>query len=264
MIYEYLNKNGFGAIETEYLKAAKANKSNIFKFPSEDVQVITNGLKGEVTAKGALSIFKELTKTIEQFESFNNPRILDYGCGWGRITRLLATLSDDNNIYGVDVDSRLISSAKQCAKSLTFGEIQSMRPLPFANDSFDLIFANSVFSHLSEKSAISTLLELVRLLNPNGKIIVSVLELKEMKKFYSSEKQREWIEKILGSQEKAEQVLSRDNFVWGDTKRWDNYGIAIMNDVWLNDNLNNMSAELIGSYRTNEAGSQNYKVITKS
>ena len=62
MIYEYLNKNGFGAIETEYLKAAKANKSNIFKFPSEDVQVITNGLKGEVTAKGALSIFKELTK----------------------------------------------------------------------------------------------------------------------------------------------------------------------------------------------------------
>ena len=30
------------------------------RISSPDVQVITNGLKGEATAKGALSIFKEL------------------------------------------------------------------------------------------------------------------------------------------------------------------------------------------------------------
>jgi len=264
MIYQYFKKNGFEAIEAEYLKAAKTNNSNIFQFPSEDIQVITNGLKGEVTAKSGLSIFKELFNCVNQFELSENPRILDYGCGWGRITRLLAILSDDENIYGVDVDNRLISSAKKFAASLTFSEIQSMGTLPFGDDGFDLIFATSVFSHLSEKSAISTLSELIRVLKPNGKLIISVLELNEMKKFYSNEKQREWIEKILGSQEKAEQVLSRDNFVWGDTKRWDNYGIAITNDTWLNDNLNYMSANLIGIYRTKEAGSQNYKVITKN
>ena len=264
MIYPFYKKNGLDAIEQEYLKASKGENSTIFMFPSEDVQVITNGLKGEATAKSGLSIFKQLFNCVNQFELSDNPCILDYGCGWGRITRLLATLSDDKNVYGVDVDNRLISSAKQFAASLTFSEIQSMGTLPFEDDGFDLIFANSVFSHLSEKSAISTLLELLRVLKPNGKIIISVLELNEMKKFYSNEKQRAWIENILGSQEDAEQVLSQDNFVWGDTKRWDNYGMAIMNDTWLNDNLSYMSASLVSSYRTKEAGSQNYKVITKN
>ena len=264
MIFKFFKENGSEAIKAEYLEASKNNNSDIFRFPSENIQVITNSLKGEATAKSGLSIFKELAAAIGQNKLCSNPRILDYGCGWGRITRLLATLSDDENIYGVDVDDRLISSAKECAETLEFSEIQSMGTLPFATDSFDLVFANSVFSHLSEKSAVSTLAELIRVLSPSGIIIISVLELKEMKKFYSNEKQREWIEKILGSQDEAEKVLSRDNFVWGDTKRWDNYGIAIMSDAWLNDNLTNMSAKLVDTYRTQDAGSQNYKVIAKS
>ena len=169
MINQYFKKNGFEAIEAEYLKAAKYNHSEIFEFPSEDIQVITNGLKGEETAQHALVIFKELAKNIEKFEVCDNPQILDYGCGWGRITRLFASLSSDANIYGVDVNNRLIFSAKQCAKTIAFSEIQSMGALPFANNSFDLVFANSVFSHLSEKSSIFTLSELVRILNTNGK-----------------------------------------------------------------------------------------------
>lgn len=264
MIFNFFKENGFEAVEAEYLKASKENNSNIFQFPSEDIQVITNGLKGEATAKSGLSIFKEFAEVARQNKLGNNPRILDYGCGWGRITRLLATLSDDENVYGVDVDSRLISSANECAKTLKFSEIQSMGTMSFDTDSFDLICANSVFSHLSEESASFTLSELVRILSPNGILIISVLESKEMLKFYSNEKQRAWIEKILGSQDDAEKVLSQKNFVWGDTKRWDNYGIAIMNDFWLEANLANMSAKLVDSYRTQSTGSQNYKIIVKS
>jgi predicted SAM-dependent methyltransferase len=124
-----------------------------------------------------------------------------------------------------------------------------------------LAFANSVFSHLSEVSAIATLSELIRVLSPDGLLIVSVLEQGEMQKFYSNVKQKEWIEKVLGGQCEAEQSLLQNNFVWGDTKRWDNYGIAIMNESWLSDTLSSLGAELVGAYRTNEAGSQNYKVI---
>ena len=76
----------------------------------------------------------------------SNPQILDYGCGWGRITRLLATLSSDDNIYGVDVNSLLISSANDCAETLAFGKIErSGTPLPFANDNFDVIFGKLSF-----------------------------------------------------------------------------------------------------------------------
>ena len=88
-----------------------------------------------------------------------------------------------------------------------------------------------------------------------------MLEQGEMQKFYSNMKQKEWIEKVLGGQRETEQSLLQNNFVWGDTKRWDNYGIAIMNESWLSDTLSSLGAELVGAYRTNEAGSQNYKVI---
>ncbi|MDG2189580.1 MAG: class I SAM-dependent methyltransferase [Paracoccaceae bacterium] len=261
MINKFFEKNGFDAIEQEYLKASKSEKSNVFEFPSEDIQVVTNNLKGESTAFSGLAIFKTLQDTLDKYELKHRPKILDYGCGWGRITRLMATLSDDENIHGVDVDGRLISSANECASTIQFSEIESMGTLPFDNDSLDLLFANSVFSHLSEVSAIATLGELTRILAPDGLLIISVLEQVEMQKFYSNVKQKDWIEKVLGGQEEAEQSLLQNNFVWGDTKRWDNYGIAIMNDTWLSDTLSSLGAELVGAYRTSEAGSQNYKVI---
>ena len=264
MIYEFFIENGFESVKDEYLTASRLGKSKIFEFPSSDIQMITNSLKGEATALGALEIYSALAKVLRQQRLTSDPKILDYGCGWGRITRLFPTLSSDANVYGVDVDSRLISSANECADTIKFSAIESMGELPFETASFDLIFANSVFSHLSEQSAMFTLTELIRVLSPKGLLIVSVLELNEMEKFYSNQKQREWIEKILGSQEDATRVLMENNFVWGDTKRWDNYGIAIMNDCWLNNHLANIGAKLADTYRTGTARSQNYKIISKN
>ena len=54
MINKFFEKNGFDAIEQEYLKASKSEKSNVFEFPSEDIQVVTNNLKGESTALSGL------------------------------------------------------------------------------------------------------------------------------------------------------------------------------------------------------------------
>ena len=56
MINKFFEKNGFYAIEQEYLKASKSEKSNVFEFPSEDIQVVTNNLKGESTALSGLAI----------------------------------------------------------------------------------------------------------------------------------------------------------------------------------------------------------------
>ena len=145
MINNFFMQNGYEAREQEYLKASRLEKSNVFEFPTEDIQVLTNKLKGESTALSGLAIFKTLRDTLNQYELKRMPKILDYDCGWGRITRLMATLSDDGNIHGVDVDNRLISSANECASAIQFNEVESMGALPFANDALDLAFANSVF-----------------------------------------------------------------------------------------------------------------------
>jgi len=264
-IYEKFLTTNASFITAEYLKAATGDISEVFKYPEEEIQVLTNGLKGIKTAENALDIFNKLTEIIEQvgLELHSKSNVLDYGCGWGRITRLLATLAEDQHIFGVDVDRRMIFSATDSAQSINFSEIESMGTLPFENEFFDLILANSVFSHLSEVSATHTLCELLRTLSPNGLLVISVLEKNEMDKFYSNPTQKNWIEKILGDKETSSNMLSENGFVWGDTKRWDNYGIAIMSDKWLNKTLNQLNSKLIGSHRIKLEGSQNYKVIQR-
>ena len=66
MIFNYFKENGFEAVEKEYLKGAEEKKSNIFQFPEEDIQRLTNGKSGETTALHGLSIFKALGDVISQ------------------------------------------------------------------------------------------------------------------------------------------------------------------------------------------------------
>jgi len=264
MIYKTYSNFSLDDFFESYIDSAKNFNDGIFNFPEEDIQVITNGLKGEATAKNAVSIYRELLGALRSAKwLLPSSKILDYGCGWGRLTRLMAHSFEDANIFGVDVDDRLIASARVNLPHMNFSQIESMGELPFKDSFFDLAFANSVFSHLSEISASYTLNELIRVISPLGIIVISVLEQPELEKFYSNPKQTDWITKIMGDLGVARSTLLKNGFVWGDTHRWDNYGIAVMNDQWLTSKLSAMNAELLGSFRTNENGSQNYKIIKK-
>jgi 2-polyprenyl-3-methyl-5-hydroxy-6-metoxy-1,4-benzoquinol methylase len=247
-----------------YLQHARGERSDLLPFPSEDIQVITNNQKGETTARGALSILDcVLSCVAEVREPTRDLRVLDYGCGWGRITRLLPFYFDVDGIVGVDVDDRLISSANELIPWIQHRLITSMQPLPFDDGSFEVIFANSVFSHLSEKACRYTLGELARLLSPGGVLVVSVLELEEMNRFYANAAQKAWIEGILGAREHATAVLQRDGFVWGDTGRWHEYGIAVMQDSWISAAFEQVGIRYGGSQRGEHHGSHNYKYGTR-
>lgn len=248
-----------------YCDHAERKRDDIVPFPADEVQVLTNGQKGLTTAKGAVQIWENLKESIEAHRALSpDLKVLDYGCGWGRITRILLREFEDDNIYGVDVDPGLIKSAQACVPSCHFSVIESMKPLPFEAESFDIIFANSVFSHLSERSAVATLAELQRVTKPGGLVITSVLERPEMEKFYSrTEKQKEWITGILGPLDKASATLDAKGFVWGDTGRWKDYGIAIMTNEWVRDLFAKEGLDLLASTRTTNPGSQNYKVGLK-
>ena len=67
-----------------YLAHAREERSDILPFPSEEIQVITNSQKGEITARGAISILDTVMTCInEVLPPTKEMRILDYGCGWG-------------------------------------------------------------------------------------------------------------------------------------------------------------------------------------
>lgn len=101
-------------------------------------------------------------------------RILDFGCGCGRILRWLVDRYPNAEFYGADVDSDAID---WCARHIAGGRFVSTRPqppLPYPKGHFDLVYCISVFTHLDERMQDMWLLELRRVLRPEGILLLTV------------------------------------------------------------------------------------------
>lgn len=101
-------------------------------------------------------------------------RILDFGCGCGRTLRWLLERNAATQFYGVDVDREAITWCKQHLSNGTFAECQPDPPLAFPSAHFDLVYCISVFTHLDERMQNLWLLELSRVLKPDGVLILTV------------------------------------------------------------------------------------------
>ena len=101
--------------------------------------------------------------------------MLDFGCGCGRLSRHLVP-GAQQSIVGCDLDPESIDWCREnlVRRGLTFVQNGERPPLPFADRSFDLVIAISVFSHLPEALQAEWLAELARVLRPNGCLIASV------------------------------------------------------------------------------------------
>jgi len=97
-------------------------------------------------------------------------RILDYGCGYGRMTRYFLKFFSPSTLVSADVTDNMI---KFCAKE--FGSIPFLisdnNHISNFGSKFDVIFAVSVFSHLPPKTFEENIVELSKSLDKNGLLI---------------------------------------------------------------------------------------------
>jgi SAM-dependent methyltransferase len=99
-------------------------------------------------------------------------RALDFGCGAGRILLQAAAAEPGCELWGCDIDADSVAWLEQHS-SLRVLRNEEWPPLPLADEHFDLIWAFSVFTHLTDSWS-SWLLELHRLLKPGGILVASV------------------------------------------------------------------------------------------
>jgi SAM-dependent methyltransferase len=102
-------------------------------------------------------------------------RVLDFGCGWGRVTRFFLHDVPREHLYGVDVNSIGIEWCRRSLPSENFSLIPSWPPAPFIAGMVDLVYAISVFSHLPEPLHLAWLDEIHRLLRPGGTLVATTL-----------------------------------------------------------------------------------------
>ena len=94
--------------------------------------------------------------------------ILEFGCGSARLLRLLRCIPNAR-LLGTDINPVCIDWCRENVPGIEFHQNQKQPPLKFAKDSsIDLIFASSVFTHISLKLQSLWLEELHRILRPGG------------------------------------------------------------------------------------------------
>jgi SAM-dependent methyltransferase len=99
--------------------------------------------------------------------------VLDFGCGCGRVLRHWQGYPD-KNIYGSDMNDDLVKEAQRCVPFASISKNPLVGRIAFADHSFDLVYAFSVFTHLDIQEQNAWLGELRRILRPGGILLLSL------------------------------------------------------------------------------------------
>jgi SAM-dependent methyltransferase len=144
-------------------------------FPDDQLQRNTVGNTGAHTLQEAFLFYSVVRKYTEDARNplDGQTRLLDFGCGWGRILRFFLKDCRADHLLGVDVDARLVDVCRSTFPYARFDQVSPAPPTTLGAASFDVITAYSVFSHLAEDVSLAWVEELSRLLTPGGLLFVT-------------------------------------------------------------------------------------------
>jgi SAM-dependent methyltransferase len=140
--------------------------------PPDYLQERVSALHGPAFRAQGLRMFTDLVDQMARFGIPTAGRILDWGCGCGRVTRHFLARVPAATILGCDIDAE---SMAWCARHFggRFVQVDLMPPLPFGEATFDVAIGCSVLTHLSAAVQEAWLEEMRRVLVPGGHLLVS-------------------------------------------------------------------------------------------
>jgi SAM-dependent methyltransferase len=101
-------------------------------------------------------------------------RLLDFGCGPGRLLRWLARHAGEVELHGTDIDADAIAWLQAHHPQIPTTVNKFRPPLPYPEGSFDLLYSISVITHLEEDAQLDWLAEVRRALAPGGIAFLTV------------------------------------------------------------------------------------------
>jgi SAM-dependent methyltransferase len=100
--------------------------------------------------------------------TWEGSRVMDFGCGMGRTLIHFREEAEIAEIWGVDVSAQALGPFERHHCPPMHAQISNDDPpLPFDDESFDLIWAISVWTHLTD-NALPWIAEMHRILKPGG------------------------------------------------------------------------------------------------
>ena len=117
---------------------------------------------------------EELISHVEKHIQLKEKKVLDWGCGPARIIRHLPTIVNNGcSFFGTDYNTKTITWCKEHIKDVNFNNNNLTANLPYPDNYFDVIYGISVLTHLSEKLHYDWYNELIRVLKPEGIMLLT-------------------------------------------------------------------------------------------
>lgn len=102
--------------------------------------------------------------------------VLDLACGTATLTIAIKQAHPLAKVIGLDGDPTILQQARgkahRAAAAIQFDEGMSYE-LPYANESFDVVFSSLFFHHLTRENKLRTFAEVRRILKPSGQFHVA-------------------------------------------------------------------------------------------
>lgn len=144
---------------------------------SDEVQRNWTGSHGVALLKQTTAFVRTLSYNYTRVTGrrLDEATVLDFGCGYGRIARLLYYFTAEEKFFGVDPLDRSIQLCRESGLSTNFA-VSDYLPgsLPVGNMKFDLIYAFSVFTHLSRRAMTASLNTLRKYIADDGLLTITI------------------------------------------------------------------------------------------
>ncbi|CAN5406297.1 hypothetical protein BH10PSE5_BH10PSE5_22460 [soil metagenome] len=147
------------------------------RMASVETQRNFTGNDGETLLRQTLNFARALAYnyTALRGRSLSGARIMDYGCGYGRITRMLYYFSDPEAIWAVDPWDLAIDLCREAGMIGNLAQSDYLpTSLPAPEGHFDVMFAFSVFTHTSRNATGAALSALRKHIAPDGLLAITI------------------------------------------------------------------------------------------
>jgi SAM-dependent methyltransferase len=140
----------------------------------------TEGQRDKTRERAVDTGYKQVARLAMAIEThtgatLESRRVLDYGCGWGRLALPLAERSE--HVYGVDVSPAVLAEADNNAKGMNLSNVEWFEAgrLAELRGRYDLVLSMLVFQHIPVREGERIFAMLVGGLRPGGVGAINVI-----------------------------------------------------------------------------------------
>lgn len=214
-----------------------------------DEHYFNTGLSGIQCIEGARLAANKDTSSIK--------KILDFGCGYGRVLRYIKSAFPTSEIYSSDLNKDAVD---YCAETFNIVPIYSSKNSSEIKitESFDLIWVGSLFTHLDSKHWPGYIRLFESILNEAGILIFTVHGRNTISAIEDGKFRINEVDKIRMINEYNDTGFSYVNY-----ENSEDYGTSVSSTDWVKSNLTKTNFKLISYTEKLWANNQDVVVCTK-